>query len=285
IKNREGQTIVDILEKIIETQETKIGLICHGFSAHKDFMFNPKIAEELPFDSFRFDFRGYGESDEEISLTHYELYAILSHSKGTLATMIYAEVIETLNIEDKSGVIKLPKRTSINLPSLNLNRMANHFYERNKWMSRVPRYLEVEGVKNFRDLGGYLCTDVDSENSNVLRYVMDRFVFRCGILNKTTEKGIQTLYRFNVRKMFDLRSSYEVKRVGYKEIERITRIHAPVFYESDDVNKLFERWRLYTQGCEGFSKAYMIMLDEGRETYKKCSSISSSTRIYHSLFI
>ncbi|RKO88604.1 tyrosine phosphatase family-domain-containing protein [Blyttiomyces helicus] len=44
-----------------------IVVVCHGFAAHKNFSFFPALAHALSFPSFRFDFRGAGESDGNFS--------------------------------------------------------------------------------------------------------------------------------------------------------------------------------------------------------------------------
>jgi len=58
-------TIVGILEQLAPEQATKdrkIALILHGTMGHKDYLFQKRLALRLPFDSFRFDFRGNHET-------------------------------------------------------------------------------------------------------------------------------------------------------------------------------------------------------------------------------
>ncbi|KAG6335616.1 hypothetical protein ID866_3473 [Astraeus odoratus] len=61
----ENCTLVGILEQLEPhkpTQGRKIALILHGTMGHKDYLFQKRMALRLPFDSFRFDFRGNHES-------------------------------------------------------------------------------------------------------------------------------------------------------------------------------------------------------------------------------
>ncbi|KAK2465306.1 hypothetical protein APHAL10511_002660 [Amanita phalloides] len=61
----ESITIVGILEQLkpdIPSQGRGIALILHGTMGHKDYLYQRQLAERLPIDSFRFDFRGNNES-------------------------------------------------------------------------------------------------------------------------------------------------------------------------------------------------------------------------------
>src|SRR5947209_20141545 len=56
---------------------------------------------------------------------------------------------------------------------------STKFFERNKYMNKIPRYLDIEGVINFRDFGGYPCVDIYDENP-IKKYVRERFIFGSG---------------------------------------------------------------------------------------------------------
>ncbi|ORZ25518.1 hypothetical protein BCR42DRAFT_9580 [Absidia repens] len=113
IVNNHGESIVGILEtkSAIDAgrQQPRIILISHGVLGHKDYLFFRLLAEELPFSSFRFDFRGNGESDGKAGYAHmkedaddiatvaahfekegYEVYGIIGHSRGAVACLKYA---------------------------------------------------------------------------------------------------------------------------------------------------------------------------------------------------
>jgi len=47
------------------------------FLGHKDYLFQAKLAKELPFDNFRFDFRGNGESDGISNFSNFQVIYII----------------------------------------------------------------------------------------------------------------------------------------------------------------------------------------------------------------
>ncbi|KAF9241080.1 Alpha/Beta hydrolase protein [Melanogaster broomeanus] len=105
-------TLVGILEQLEPDQPTdgrKIALILHGTMGHKDYLFQKRLAQRLPFDSFRFDFRGNHESggqwkqggfadDVEDLVTvvaylrttyGYEIDMVVGHSRGSVVGMYW----------------------------------------------------------------------------------------------------------------------------------------------------------------------------------------------------
>ncbi|RGB23731.1 tyrosine phosphatase family-domain-containing protein [Rhizophagus diaphanus] len=397
IKNDSGQNIVGILEKKSSngTLGEKLVIICHGSAGHKNYLFQEKLAKELSFDNFRFDFRGNGESDGILKFSNfqedvedidtvvkylekefgYKLYAAIGHSKGSVAILKYAcyvnrNISHVINISarynmaaglsllensafdslkeqgyfyqnnkirgeiirmkitkkdlndfidyDMSFVHKMPDTTSVLtchgimdeivsvkdatifanlipnhtlklLPGVNHNYSNKHnelikiiinyfsnksqskrFNEKYLYVNSISRYIFIDGVKNFRDLGGYQCDLGSREENGIQNFIRERFIFRSGNLLSITDDGITTLRKLNVQKIFDLRSNPEVNKLGIKNIEGMTRVHAPVFNEDDyRPEALFERWKLYTRGTEGYSQAYMVILEEGKRAYHK----------------
>lgn len=77
-------------------------------------------------------------------------------------------------------------------------------------VSRSQRWKDVEGVCNFRDLGGYEVVDFELLNSNQSVEVRPNYAFRCADTSQITEKGLQTLSRLGITTVFDLRSDSEV---------------------------------------------------------------------------
>ncbi|CAO3645764.1 unnamed protein product [Cunninghamella blakesleeana] len=117
IKNKNEEGIVGILVKKTELdiaeQKPRIVLICHGVLGHKDYLFFKLLAQELPFTSFRFDFRGNGESEgspgyaniqedtDDIAVVAdyfekqgYQIYTIIGHSRGAVSSLKYATSCE-----------------------------------------------------------------------------------------------------------------------------------------------------------------------------------------------
>ncbi|KAF9221529.1 ectomycorrhiza-regulated esterase [Gyrodon lividus] len=108
----EDCTLVGILDQLEPDQSThgrKIALILHGTMGHKDYLFQKRLALRLPFDSFRFDFRGNHESggqwrqaglaeDVEDVVTvvaylrttyGYEIDMVVGHSRGSVVGMYW----------------------------------------------------------------------------------------------------------------------------------------------------------------------------------------------------
>ena len=65
-------------------------------------------------------------------------------------------------------------------------------------------FINVEAVKNLRDVGGY---PVSSGIS-----IRRKLVYRSGYLDDLTEKGRLQIQKLGIKKIFDLRSSLEVGR-------------------------------------------------------------------------
>ena len=68
--------------------------------------------------------------------------------------------------------------------------------------------IKVKGVRNFRGLGGIKVGDKTIRNG---------LVFRCASLNKTSQKGIETLQNLNIYTIIDLRNKSEIK--GREDVE------------------------------------------------------------------
>ncbi|KAI0313242.1 ectomycorrhiza-regulated esterase [Amylostereum chailletii] len=105
-------TLVGTLEQLAPEQPThgrKIALILHGTMGHKDYLFQKRLAQKLPLDSFRFDFRGahessgtwnyagVGEDVEDLRVVvaylvreyGYVVDLVVGHSRGSVAGMYW----------------------------------------------------------------------------------------------------------------------------------------------------------------------------------------------------
>lgn len=93
----------------------RLAIICHGILGHKNYLFQPSIANTLAphMDTFRFDFRGNGDSEGQMGysnwdddkadidavITHFErqgyyIYALIGHSRGAISCLNYAATSE-----------------------------------------------------------------------------------------------------------------------------------------------------------------------------------------------
>lgn len=86
----------------------------------------------------------------------------------------------------------------------------------------IPPFIHVQGVPNFRDLGGYRCLPPSSSSTtssgagNEKIYTLRRGVlFRCAHPTHLTPKGASKLVsELGIKKMYDLRSGPEISRLA-----------------------------------------------------------------------
>ena len=74
----------------------------------------------------------------------------------------------------------------------------------NKAVDAPARFLEIEGIANFRDIGGYT-----GLNGQTVRWGK---VYRAGQLNKPSASGVDSLKALNIATVVDLRFSEETQR-------------------------------------------------------------------------
>ncbi|GAC94358.1 ectomycorrhiza-regulated esterase [Pseudozyma hubeiensis SY62] len=121
-----GADIVGILHhRHSAAQRTEhVALILHGLMAHKNQSYHVELAAALPMDSFRFDFRGNGETggswgmcnighdieDLQAVVHHlrhemaYRVELIVGHSRGSLDAWTYLARDERLRWDDDTDV-------------------------------------------------------------------------------------------------------------------------------------------------------------------------------------
>ncbi|KAH7928265.1 hypothetical protein BV22DRAFT_1030920 [Leucogyrophana mollusca] len=87
----------------------------------------------------------------------------------------------------------------------------------------LPPFIVIDGVINFRDVGGYA-------TSNPELIVKPHVVFRSGEVTRITEDGKQELRKLGVRKIFDLRTDGEIKdyNTATALMDGIEIVRAPV---------------------------------------------------------
>ncbi|EGW32086.1 uncharacterized protein SPAPADRAFT_61167 [Spathaspora passalidarum NRRL Y-27907] len=149
-------------------------------------------------------------------------------------------------------------------------------------IGRVSRWKEVEGVNNFRDIGGWrihsptfkLRSDTVARESHahLNYYVKPHVAFRCANISGLTPKGAETLQTLGIKAIFDLRSDGEVKQDGYPQnLEQygIVRIHAPVFTNDDySPQAIALRYTNLMTSWSTYIHVYEDMLELGTFAYK-----------------
>ncbi|MCJ1298463.1 hypothetical protein MMC08_001253 [Hypocenomyce scalaris] len=132
-----------------------------------------------------------------------------------------------------------------------------------------PPFIVVEGIHNFRDLGGH---PVSTSPSKAVRR---QLIFRCAEPSQITPNGIQTLRSLGVTTFFDLRSGPELEKMKARapviDIEGIDRVFVPVFADEDySPEQIALRYKDYTaSGTEGFTRAYQHILRSAPPSYRR----------------
>jgi protein tyrosine/serine phosphatase len=132
-----------------------------------------------------------------------------------------------------------------------------------------PPFIHVDGVPNFRDIGGYSITDSSSTRRN--------FIYRSALPTRITPAGLQTLTQdLQITTVYDLRSNNELRKDPITSSpldshDAITVLHTPVFPERDSSpEQLAKRFANYmsANGTEGFVAAYAEILRDGVDAYR-----------------
>ncbi|EED17608.1 tyrosine-protein phosphatase precursor, putative [Talaromyces stipitatus ATCC 10500] len=132
-----------------------------------------------------------------------------------------------------------------------------------------PPFIHVDGVPNFRDIGGYPITSSTSIRRN--------FIYRSALPTRITPTGLQKLTQdLRITTVYDLRSNAELRKDPITSSpldnhEAVKVLHAPVFPERDSSpEQLAKRFANYmsVNGSEGFVAAYAEILRDGVNAYR-----------------
>ncbi|OXV06565.1 hypothetical protein Egran_05660 [Elaphomyces granulatus] len=131
-----------------------------------------------------------------------------------------------------------------------------------------PPFVAVEGVCNFRDIGGYPITE---SNFN---YVKRGLVYRSAVLCDITNDGIKTIVlALGICVIFDLRSRIELLQIPMQFIPGVVTIHAPIFSARETTrDKTAERYHRFMSGDSteaAFVVAYAEILTSGAGAYRQ----------------
>ncbi|CAK9441753.1 uncharacterized protein LODBEIA_P56210 [Lodderomyces beijingensis] len=187
----------------------------------------------------------------------------------------------------------------------------DRFMSLSKEIGSVSRWKDVEGVSNFRDIGGWRIHDPTfrliedaNESQNHVYYVRPHLAFRCANVAGLTARGMETIQNLGIRAVFDLRSDGEIANDGYPaDLHKygIERIHAPV-YSNDDYSpqaiavrytNLMTSWSTYVNvyedmlefGMESYKTIFTYILKENKPFLFHCTAGKDRTGIFGMLFL
>ncbi len=94
-----------------------------------------------------------------------------------------------------------------------------------------PPFVDIPGLSNFRDIGGWPIRD---EDGKVIATVRKGVFYRGPDTATITDEGMVNLRSLGVTTDFDLRSKGQiVKAGGFKEVEGVERISCPAFPDGE----------------------------------------------------
>ncbi|TPX09758.1 uncharacterized protein E0L32_009097 [Thyridium curvatum] len=168
-----------------------------------------------------------------------------------------------------------------------------------------PPFIHIEGLPNFRDIGGYPITTTTSGGPGPAKKMVRRgLVYRSSEPSRLTDQGVAKLQQLGVAKVYDLRSEVEVSKAAaaaeaaeaeqqqqqqqqqaadragteqkqfhhagtykVKEWEGAERVFVPVFLDEDySPEAMAVRFKNFAhEGAEGFVRAYTRILDLGAQ--------------------
>ena len=148
---------------------------------------------------------------------------------------------DNLPLTSKGLVNYNPRVVDYILDWLSPPREFERFRVASDTIGHVMRWPRIEGILNFRDIGGWNVTRPPQGvalagllPSDV--YVRPRVMYRCANTANVTPAGLLSMQKLGVKVMFDLRSDGECRKDGVPaDLERygIARVHAPCFTATD----------------------------------------------------
>ena len=201
-------------------------------------------------------FSGWKEED----VLKFENESIFIEQNGkTILHHPEPEKIEEIRIFDDAAFLTPVESLKPPFENNRIRLFANHsrpfaqLHTKNHVSNLSNRWIKMQKIHNFRDLGGY-----ETENGQV---VWGK-IFRCGYPGKASQQDIDTIRSLGIRTIVDLRDDGEVKRNPGLFLEGIETLHIQVadrqMVSSFDVG--FRRKRL----LQSFTDNYKTMiLDRG----------------------
>ncbi|KAK6464545.1 protein-tyrosine phosphatase-like protein [Scheffersomyces coipomensis] len=185
-----------------------------------------------------------------------------------------------LPVNNKGLVSYNYQATEIILDYLKPENELQRFLQSSRDIGRLSRWKNIEGVSNFRDIGGWkihnptfeLTPKDPTDGASLQYYVKPHTAFRCANIAGITVNGAKTLQSLGIKAVFDLRSDGECEQDGlpkYLEDYGIKRIHAPVFSKDDHSPMAIAlRYTNLLTSWDTYVNVYENMLEFGQDSYR-----------------
>ncbi len=143
-------------------------------------------------------------------------------------------------------------------------------------VSLETQAIELDGVANARQLGGYVCADG--------RKIKDGVLLRSAALSTLTDEGAKTLSeKYNLKYIFDFRTDSEREAQPDKEVEGAENVWLPVFttslYDEETMAAIMEARKtndpeqtyITLAKHKGLSTIYskMLVTEDGKKAYSE----------------
>jgi len=191
-------SIVGVLEQLSEAKHCpgrKIALILHGAAGHKDYLFLKRLAQRLPMDSFRFDFRGshetpgvwrqggFAEDLEDLCAVveflkvnyGYVIDLIVGHSRGSIVSFRWictsaegANISGFVNASGRYRMKKLLERDDVKHWQQSMAPNGYHVYSPTVARKKVSFKIYPEDLTNFVNWDTSIVWDTFPSSPDVL---------------------------------------------------------------------------------------------------------------------
>lgn len=195
--------------------------------------------------------------------------------------------IETESDAEEFNPLNLPINSSklVNFSAVVVDKIIDYLDPKNEFerflvtsrnIGHLSRWKQVDGISNFRDIGGWRITSprfpLEGDPSPSKYYVRHNLMFRSAHLGNTTEEGLKTMKDLGIKVIFDLRSEGECSRDGFPEDlgkYGMKRLHTPV-YSKDDYSPqaIVVRYSNLMISWDTYVNVYDDMLTHGVHAFK-----------------
>ncbi len=159
----------------------------------------------------------------------------------------------------KSKILSIRKQGDHDVP-YRLSRIPVSQRESGPMAELPPQFVAIDGLSNFRDIGGWPIEDKDGK---VIAKVRTGVIYRGPDTRTVTPSGIAKLKELGVTTDFDLRSKGQIEKLGGPApMEGIQRIWAPAFPDGEySPEKAAARYVQYaSDGTEVYIYSLLIQL-------------------------